>query len=66
MSSTTRLRLVGVTLTPHFMVDDGEDLTPLQVNPIDVSVKDWPNVVGLFADATAQLREQVEGPADDA
>lgn len=45
------------------MVDDGDILTPLPVQPLTISAADWPNVVGLVAGAIEQLRQQVEGPA---
>lgn len=57
-----RLRLVGVVLTPQFMVDDGDNIIPLSVDPITVPAAQWPNVVEGFAQAVAALREQVEGP----
>jgi len=61
---TSRLRLVGVVLTPQFMVDDGDNLTPLPVESIPIAAVDWPRVVELFAQAVAVLRAQVEAPPE--
>lgn len=61
---TARLRLVGVTLHPHFMIDDGENLTPLSVDPLSVPAAVWPNVVEWFAETTAAMRAEVEGTTD--
>jgi hypothetical protein len=55
-----RLRIVGYLVQPQVMVDDGDNLTPLSVNPVNVSAADWPNVVELLADGVEQLRQQVE------
>lgn len=57
---TNRLRPVAYVIQPQFMVDDGDTLTPLPVQPITVPLADWPNVVELMAQATEQLRQQVE------
>jgi hypothetical protein len=55
-----RLRPVAYLVQPQFMVDDGENLTPLSVDPVSVPAADWPNVVALMAQATEQLRLKVE------
>jgi len=52
----TRLRLVGMTLQPSIVADDGETLTPLSVNPMTIGAADWPNVVEVFAEALATLQ----------
>ncbi len=57
-----RLRPIGYIVQPQFVVDDGEELTTIQVQPLSIPVQDWPNVVGLVEEATDQLRQQVEGP----
>ncbi len=58
---TSRLRPVSYIIHPQFMVDDGDALTPLPVQPLTVPAADWSNVVSLMATAVEQLREQVEG-----
>lgn len=60
MVGVNRLRPVAYVIQPQFMVDDGETLTPLPVQPLTVPVADWPNVVELVAGAVEQLRQQVE------
>lgn len=57
-----RLRPVAFVIQPQFMVDDGDSLVPLPVQPLTISAADWPNVVAMVAVAVEQLREQVEGP----
>lgn len=59
---SARLRVVGWRVQPILMTDDGEDLTPLNVQPVEVPARDWQ----AFKDggdeaALAQVREQVEG-----
>lgn len=56
-----RVRLVQMVLTPTFVLDDGEHLVPLQVQPIVVSAQDWPaySTEG-FAAHLAELQEQVD------
>lgn len=56
-----RLRMLHVVLQPVFVVDDGDDLTPLPVAPITIPAAQWANVVETFADGVAALREQIEG-----
>lgn len=59
---SVRLRPVAYVIQPQFMVDDGEILTPLPVQPLTIPAADWPNVVAMVAGAVEQLRQQVEGP----
>lgn len=56
-----RLRLVGVTVSPSFVLDDGEHLMPVQVQPVQVSAADWPaySTDGFTRDL-ALLQEQVD------
>lgn len=58
----TRLRVVGYLVQPQIMADDGENLTPLPVQPVTIPAADWPNVLEAVAIGIAQLRQQVEGP----
>jgi hypothetical protein len=41
-SREPRLRLVKVVIQPHFVLDDGENLTEQIANPVEVSAADWP------------------------
>lgn len=59
---TKRLRCVAVTLVPQFVVDDGDTLTPIQVEPIALTMDHWPNVVERFAAATAELQASLFPP----
>jgi hypothetical protein len=59
----TRLRVVGWTVQPVVMADDGENLTPLEVGAQMVPAAGWE----AFKDggdeaALDQLRAQVEKP----
>lgn len=58
---TGRLRLVGVTVTPSFVLDDGEHLTAVQVQSLQVTAADWPaySTEGFTRDL-ALLQEQVD------
>lgn len=58
-----RLRIIGYLVQPQLMADDGENLTPLPVQPLTILAADWPGVVALVADGVEALRQQVEGPA---
>lgn len=50
-----KIRLVGVTVAPQLVVDDGENLTALQVQPIAVDAKDWPGIVARLEEAITGL-----------
>lgn len=56
-----RLRIIGYLVQPQIMADDGENLTPLPVQPLTILAADWPNVVALVAGVVEQFRQQVEG-----
>jgi hypothetical protein len=60
-----RLRPVAFIVQPQFMVDDGEFLTPLPVQPLTVPAAEWHNVVDLVNHFVEQVREQVEGSVSD-
>ncbi len=62
---TNRLRVLQFVVQPVFVVDDGENLTPINVQPITIPAVDWPRVLELVAEGVAQLREQVESPPAD-
>lgn len=57
----SRVRLVGVMVTPIVLVDDGDSLKPLQIEAVQVSAEDWPTyATGGFQEAMAQLQAEVE------
>ena len=65
----TRMRLVGWMVQPVVMADDGENLTPVPVNPLNIPAADWDAFKSAGdVQAIASLREQIEnaGPALDA
>ena len=63
-----RLRLLKVIVQPIFIVDDDEQgLSELTAQPIEVPAVEWPTfATGRFAEATAVLRDQVEGDSSPA
>ncbi len=64
MSKQIRLCLASYTIAPQAMLDDGDQLTSLQVAAMTVSPADWPQLLTIIADAVEQLRRQVEPPAE--
>ncbi len=62
---TNRLRVLQFVVQPVFVVDDGDNLTPIQVQPVTIPASDWPRVLDIIAEGVAQLREQVEAPPPD-
>lgn len=56
-----RIRAIQFIVQPVLVVDDGESLVPLSVEPITIPAARWSEFVehGLDA-ALAQLQEQVE------
>jgi hypothetical protein len=56
-----RLRVVGWTVAPVLMADDGENLTPLNVPAVHIAAADWPAFTeGGWKDQLDRLRDQVE------
>ena len=56
---TARVRLVGWNVQPVLMVDDGEDLTPVNVGAIQIPAKEWDKFKnGGDEQALAELRQQ--------
>jgi hypothetical protein len=58
-----QLRLLKVAVTPVFVVDDGETLTELSLNPptIVVAAQEWPTFAeGRFLDLVEDLSRQVQ------
>jgi hypothetical protein len=56
---TPRARLVGVTLQLDVVIDDGETLTPVRVQPIPVTAAQWPTVD--LAPVLAEVESQAIG-----
>lgn len=57
-----RLRLVGVTVALDVVVDDGDTLTPIQVQPIPVTAAQWPtfDLAAVLAEIETQAVAQAE------
>lgn len=63
MSEPKRIRVIQYVVQPTIVVDDGDTLEPLQIQPITVSAREWAQFVehGL-GDALARLQMQVNQP----
>jgi hypothetical protein len=59
--SPPRVRLVSVAVQLSLVADDGVNLDPIPVQPIQVRAVDWPmfNLDEQIADVQRQLGEQV-------
>jgi hypothetical protein len=63
-----QLRLLKVAVTPVFVVDDGDTLTELALNPptIVVSAQEWPGFAeGRFLDLVEDITNQVHAGSPD-
>lgn len=61
---SARMRLVGWEVRPMVMVDDGENLTPLDVTPQLITAAGWPAfTAGGDAAALDSLRQRIEHSA---
>ena len=61
-----RMRLVGWQVQPVVMSDDGDESTPVQVQPQIIPAAQWGAfTAGGDEQALATLRGQVEGEAGD-
>lgn len=61
-----RLRIVGWQVQPQLMVDDGENLQPLNTQPITIPHSEWDEFVdGGWEEAIGRVREQVEADEDE-
>lgn len=57
----TRMRVVAWEVKPLVMADDGDDLTPVDVNPVRVAAKDWEGFkTGGDLEALKPIQEQIE------
>lgn len=59
MTDVKRLRIVSFQVQPLIMLDDGDRLEPLPVQPVNISAADWPRVQEILTEAIARLCEQV-------
>jgi len=55
-----KIRAIGYTITPHLVVDDGQHLAPLDVQPVQIPADQWGNVVSIVASATDTLQAQID------
>ena len=60
-----RMRIVGWNVQPIVMADDGENLTPVQVQGQQIPAVQWEAFkAGGDVAALEQVRAQIEGPAE--
>lgn len=59
-----KLRVLGYTVQTHLLVDDGDILTPVPTDPVNVSTTQWPNIVDLMEEARQKLEATLSTPAD--
>jgi hypothetical protein len=60
-----KVRVIGYVVTPQVVIDDGSDLTPVQVQPITVSAKEWlPWVAEGLPAALAELETRANAEID--
>jgi hypothetical protein len=58
----TRMRLVGWNVQPILMADDGDYLTPVEVNTTMIAAAEWETFKsGGDEQALQHLRQQIEG-----
>jgi len=61
---TKKMRLVGWSIQPIIMADDGENLTPINVGATMIPATEWDDFKsGGDERALEELRQQVEGAA---
>lgn len=63
---TARVRLVQVALTPQFVIDDGDTLTPLPPQQWTVPAGEWPDIHAKVTAAVADLESRLEHTAPGA
>jgi hypothetical protein len=57
---TAKLRLISVTLQPEFVLDDGDNLTPIQTEPVKVVAAEWTDYPQKgFEEARAALEAEL-------
>lgn len=57
--SGKRARLLGLLVTPHLVIDDGENLTPIQASPLTVPAARLDDLPKLIRDALIDIQEQL-------
>lgn len=59
----TRARLVAWRVVPVVMADDGEELTPINVQPVDVPAAQWQAFKDSGdAEFLASIQQQLDNP----
>lgn len=62
--SEKRVRLLGLLVTPHLVIDDGENLTPIQANPLTFPAVRLDDLPKLIREALVDIQEQMNGEED--
>lgn len=58
---TTRLRIVAVVVQVEAFADDGDELTPLPIQPMRIPIARWADfAAGGFDQSIVDLRTQIE------
>lgn len=60
-----RVRLIQLTLSPQFVVDDGDTLQPVEPMQWVIVAADWPNVHALVDKFVADVQAQLDATAPD-
>lgn len=61
---SARVRLLRVTVQPEFVVDDGDTLSPLPLQAVEIPAAQWIEFAAdNFAKAIAAIQEQVDQAA---
>lgn len=61
-----KLRLVKVVVQPVFVIDDGETLTELPVEPVLVSGAEWATYIETrWPQAVHALEQKINAPSSD-
>lgn len=55
-----RVRVLGYSVQPQLVLDDGDTLTPLPVQPFNVPAADWLRVQEICAEAAARLQATLD------
>lgn len=59
-----KARIISIVIQPQIVIDDGDNLTPQQVQPMTVLWRDWPQFAAHgLQDALAQLQAQLDTQA---
>lgn len=55
-----RLRLIGVKVTPQFVLDDGDILTPIPVQSADITAAEWVNIHTIMSTSSRELAARLD------